>query len=85
MLREYFFADWERIRWVLNDQNKPAGAAFVVEDRALNPSALFPGALDRLRQAPQWTLNEGAFEHIMSYRGIVTSDVAQPEADEVIG
>ena len=85
LLREYFFADWERIRWVLNDQNKPAGAAFVVEDRALNLSALFPGALDRLRQAPQWTLNEGAFEHIVSYRGIATSDVAQAEADEVIG
>ena len=85
LLQEYFFADWERIRWVLNDQNKSAGAAFVVEDRALNLSAIFSGVQDRLRQAPQWMLNQEAFDNIAAYRGIAAPDVAQPEADEVIG
>lgn len=70
LLQEYFFEDWERIRWVLNDQTKPDGVAFIIEDKSLEVSALFQGVADKLRQWPRWTLNDQAFAKADAYRGI---------------
>lgn len=71
LLQEYFFEDWERIRWILNDQSKASSDAFIVEDKT-NLSTLFPKVSDKLRQTPQWRLNHNAFERITAYRGIVS-------------
>ncbi len=70
LLQEYFFEDWERIRWVLNDQSKPDSAAFIVEDKSLDVSGLFAGVADRLRQTTKWKLNPDAFDNPEAYRGI---------------
>ena len=70
LLQEYFFEDWERIRWVLNDQTKPDGVAFIIEDKSLEVSALFQGVADKLRQSSQWVLNDQAFDQADAYRGI---------------
>lgn len=70
LLQEYFFEDWERIRWVLNDQTKPDSVAFIIEDKSLEVSALFQGVADKLRQSSQWVLNDQAFDQADAYRGI---------------
>ncbi len=86
LLQEYFFEDWERIRWVLNDQSKPDSAAFIVEDKSLDVSGLFPGVQDRLRQTTKWKLNPEAFKSPAAYRGIAANlgQIAsgQPAAEE---
>jgi 5-methylcytosine-specific restriction endonuclease McrBC GTP-binding regulatory subunit McrB len=73
LLQEYFFEDWERIRWVLNDQTKPDGVAFIIEDKSLEVSALFQGVADKLRQSSQWVLNDKAFDQVDAYRGIAAN------------
>jgi 5-methylcytosine-specific restriction protein B len=73
LLQEYFFEDWERIRWVLNDQTKPDGVAFIIEDKSLDVSSLFAGVADKLRQSPQWVLNMQAFDTADAYRGIAAN------------
>lgn len=70
LLQEYFFEDWERIRWVLNDQSKPDGAAFIVEDTTLSLAGLFPVVHDKLRPRPQWRVNIKAFGLPAAYAGI---------------
>ncbi|MFN4236114.1 MAG: McrB family protein [Vogesella sp.] len=70
LLQEYFFEDWERIRWVLNDQTKPDSVAFIIEDKSLDVSGLFAGVADKLRQSSQWVLNDQAFDQADAYRGI---------------
>lgn len=72
LLQEYFFEDWERIRWVLNDQNKDQDHAFIVEDAAADLPSLFQNADDRLFSRPQWRLNLHAFEQLQAYRGILS-------------
>lgn len=73
LLQEYFFEDWERIRWVLNDHTKPDSVAFIIEDKSLDVSALFQGVADKLRQSPQWVLNDKAFDQTDAYRGIAAN------------
>lgn len=71
LLQEYFFEDWQRIRWVLNDQNKVFDAAFVVEDQSLSLDTLFQGVDSGLPNRTVWQLNEAAFDNIAAYQGIL--------------
>lgn len=71
LLQEYFFEDWQRIRWVLNDQNKDETAAFVVEDQSLSLDSLFRGVDSGLPNRTVWQLNEAAFDNIAAYQGIL--------------
>lgn len=74
LLQEYFFEDWERIGWVLNDQHaasngcqpfirQPASEESLVE---LFGSKVAEGLSDR-----RWELNDSAFDSIDSYRNIL--------------
>ncbi|MBE0457786.1 AAA family ATPase [Pseudoalteromonas prydzensis] len=81
LLQEYFFEDWERIRWVLNDQSKAQEHAFIVAESAGLPE-LFPKVNDRLRQTQRWQLNDKAFSTIEAYRGIVA--VASTPAETAV-
>jgi 5-methylcytosine-specific restriction enzyme B len=71
LLQEYFFEDWERIGWVLNDHRKPIEAhRFIVKPGYRIASLLGegPGIPTETRQ---WRINNHAFEHPESFRGIV--------------
>lgn len=71
LLQEYFFEDWERIAWILNDQNKPSTLAFV--KRSTNDLAfLFGNTAESIQNLDnRWHINEAAFKNIESYRGIL--------------
>jgi len=72
LLQEYFFEDWERIRWVLNDHRKPEGCRFVVE-QGLSGVALFGDGVTVDAKAKLWRLDYDAFDNVESYRGIITT------------
>lgn len=66
LLQEYFFEDWERIQWVLNDQNKEQAYQFIhllSETRKNDLSRLF-GNLQNMNQVPdrRYQINEDAFK-----------------------
>lgn len=71
LLQEYFFEDWERIAWILNDQNKPSVQAFV-ERSSDDLASLFGNTAEMLQNLDKrWHINEAAFHSIDSYRGIL--------------
>ncbi len=72
LLQEYFFEDWERIAWVLNDHRKINGHAFV-QKISENLSSLFGAeTASNLQNADRrWLINVNAFGNIESYRGIL--------------
>lgn len=69
LLQEYFFEDWQRIRWVLNDQSKPNEHAFIVKDDGINFDELFPGDV-QMNQRDRWRLNDKAFHSVDAYTQI---------------
>lgn len=75
LLQEYFFEDWERIAWVLNDQRKSGGCRFVVE-QGVGGAALFGEGVVVDARAKRWRLDHAAFGKPESYRGIVASQDA---------
>lgn len=71
LLKEYFFEDWERIAWILNDQNKPSAQAFV-QRSSDDLASLFGNTAEMLQNLDKrWYVNEAAFHSIDSYRGIL--------------
>ncbi|OPA86275.1 restriction endonuclease [Pseudomonas fluorescens] len=69
LLQEYFFEDWQRIHWVLNDHNKEYADQFVQEVK-IDFMQLFgaKGPVDS--HAQRWKLNENAFDRIQTYFAI---------------
>jgi 5-methylcytosine-specific restriction protein B len=74
LLEEYFFEDWERIAWVLNDQNKKQPEHKFLKNVSAdlgNLSNLFGAEVAGNLQDRRWHINEDAFKKIESYRGIL--------------
>jgi 5-methylcytosine-specific restriction protein B len=75
LLQEYFFDNWEKIAWVLNDHRKERDARFVVPPVQSMDSLFGPGV-----QVPDdvrlWTINPEAFHKAESYLGIAEADAA---------
>lgn len=69
LLQEYFFEDWQRIAWVLNDHRKQRGSQFVVRVER-NLGRLFGSKVDVPPDARLWELDPKAFDNIDSYLGI---------------
>lgn len=69
LLQEYFFADWQRIQWVLNDHRKPAMDRFVEQDKQ-DLAALF-GNISVPAQGGVWRINDAAFKRITAYTGVI--------------
>lgn len=81
LLQEYFFEDWERIRWVLNDHAKEQQNpdwCFIVKGKGYGVPELF-GSASLGNPRPVWCLNPDAFDREESYSGIVR---AKPAVDE---
>jgi 5-methylcytosine-specific restriction enzyme B len=71
LLQEYFFEDWERISWVLNDHNKPDRADRFVIEGGDNMAALFGSSVDIPVESRMWHLNADALDRPQSYAGII--------------
>ena len=73
LLQEYFFEDWERIRWILNDHRKPIEHQFVVPSTS-TISQLFGDSLPGLSKLGlQWQIRPYAFDAVGSYAGIIAA------------
>ncbi|MBL0653001.1 AAA family ATPase [Aeromonas caviae] len=70
LLQEYFFEDWQRIAWVLNDHRKQKADQFLQAPQG-DVAALFGDQLKVGSHRQRWTLNEGAFARIGAYAGII--------------
>lgn len=77
LLQEYFFEDWQRICWVLNDHRKPETDRFVVQDKQ-DAAALF-GDANLPVQGGVWRINNAAFQQPSAYKSII----AVPERSEL--
>ena len=91
LLQEYFFEDWRRIGWVLNDHRKPKINKFVCKDASLNVVGLFGDIPDLRNENPCWKFNTEALDlkesYLAIYSNIDTIQIAQTvssasEADE---
>jgi 5-methylcytosine-specific restriction protein B len=80
LLQEYFFEDWERIRWVLNDHRKFSAYQFI-EKQEVNSDKLFGGDVNIGNQQMTFSVNKGAFNHIKAYLGILDFQKAQKMDD----
>jgi 5-methylcytosine-specific restriction protein B len=80
LLQEYFFEDWQRIQWVLNDHRKKDEFRFVVTPD-LDVEALFGTQTSLDRQSTRWRLNPDAFTKATAYAGIIDANVAARTLD----
>jgi 5-methylcytosine-specific restriction protein B len=70
LLQEYFFEDWQRIAWVLNDHRKAVGHRFVVPPPR-TVEALFGHAAEVPTDTKLWRLDPEAFGKVQTYQGII--------------
>lgn len=72
LLQEYFFSDWEKIAWVLNDIDKPKEAQFIQlaqEDADLG--RLFSTKVSAELSDRRYNINQAAFDMADAYQGIL--------------
>jgi 5-methylcytosine-specific restriction enzyme B len=81
LLQEYFFEDWQRIRWVLADQTKPDSLAFIVKDSSMDAPALFPG-VQQFKMRDCWRINNDALLQAEAYQLIYQASNAITEQDQ---
>lgn len=79
LLQEYFFDDWERIGWVLNDHRKPEAQRFVTKHgRSLEE--LFGSNHGVQAVDKRWRINPMAFESLKSFAGVIASEAAEEDS-----
>lgn len=71
LLQEYFFEDWQRIHWVLNDHRKPKAEHQFVQQPAPQDK-LFGEGVNVNEQNRCWTINDAAFNLPEAYQGIIS-------------
>lgn len=72
LLEEYFFEDWERIGWVLND-HRTEGEPFIKtgDQGSISLTKLFGAKVASELRDKRWSVNEAAFTSIGNYINIV--------------
>jgi len=73
LLQEYFFEDWQRIAWVLNDHRKSRAEAMFLEPPKLDIKTLL-GDIAVGGQRQRWSINEKAFTRIEAYALTIEGD-----------
>ena len=77
LLQEYFFSDWERISWVLNDIDKPSAAQFIqLENTGIPVGSLFSSTVVEEISDRRYRINEDAFSNPEAYRRILPTSMA---------
>lgn len=76
LLQEYYFDDWQRIQWVLNDHRKGNKAYCFVTTSEVNTANLFGDAVNITRSPQLWRINEDAFLCEESYLGVINHEDA---------
>jgi 5-methylcytosine-specific restriction protein B len=77
LLQEYFFDDWQRIQWVLNDHRKAAPERFVIMEKP-DLDSLF-GNIDVAAQGGTWRVNSEAFLREDAYKGVLSTKLLHTE------
>ncbi|MBP2281348.1 5-methylcytosine-specific restriction protein B [Psychrobacter sp. PL19] len=82
LLQEYFFSDWERIGWVLNDPSKHNSEQFI-QTGNISPaiSELFDSSINGLNDR-RYHINETAFNNPESYKKILTQPKSKSSDSE---
>ncbi|HGY1053370.1 AAA family ATPase [Aeromonas hydrophila] len=73
LLQEYFFEDWQRIAWVLNDHRKSRAEAMFLTPPKLDIKTLL-GDIAVGGQRQRWCINEKAFTRIEAYALTIEGD-----------
>jgi 5-methylcytosine-specific restriction protein B len=76
LLQEYFFDDWQRIQWVLNDHRKRNKTYCFVTASGVNMADLFGDTFNLTRSPQLWRVNEDAFLCEQSYLGVINHEDA---------
>lgn len=74
LLQEYFFEDWQRIQWVLNDHNKTSFKFIERKEEGLIRE-LFGAELPIVETQLPWVINRNAFVSVDAYQGIIKVNV----------
>lgn len=72
LLQEYFFEDWQRIQWVLNDHRKKHDDCFITKP-SNNMNELFGDIDIQHGRNQRWTINNAAFVNPLAYAGILNA------------
>ena len=64
LLQEYFYDDWERVNWVLNDNG-------MLKQKYQDVDKLFPKSAHGKLQNQCWQINPEAFDDILKYQNII--------------
>ncbi|WYX19022.1 hypothetical protein WJ973_24545 [Achromobacter xylosoxidans] len=78
LLQEYFFDDWQRIQWVLNDHRKPKMFQFV-SAQGVDVDELFGPNVNVVHSPQVWSVNDEAFFYVESYLGVINHLESQDE------
>jgi 5-methylcytosine-specific restriction protein B len=78
LLQEYFFEDWQRIQWVLNDYRKPEAYRFINRPTT-NVAALFGEGVSVNEQNLRWIIHERAFTEPLAYAYVIAVNRIAPE------
>lgn len=73
LLQEYFFEDWQRIQWVLNDHRKAINDCFVYQSTR-DVESLFGKDVNASSHNLPWTISEDAFDRPEAYLRIINHD-----------
>ncbi|HEY8586999.1 MAG TPA: AAA family ATPase [Rhodanobacter sp.] len=70
LLQEYFFEDWQKIAWVLNDHRKPAELRFL-RQATTGVAELLGDDVDLPSEGRVWTINTESFDKPDAYLAII--------------
>lgn len=71
LLQEYFFEDWQRIHWVLNDHRKADPAHRFLVAQSWSAKELFGDDVAVSGSRQSWGINDSAFDRPESYLGVI--------------
>ncbi|KAE9644378.1 McrB family protein [Pseudomonas sp. PB106] len=83
LLQEYFFEDWQRIQWVLNDHRKAFENCFI-QQPSISSNSIFGDQVTLNSENNHWNINEDAFARIESFWGIIDHQSIPPKIQEGI-